>query len=363
MYLEQLNLRNFRSYSRTAIALENGMNILLGENGAGKTNVLEAIYLLSTTRSHRNDDDRELILFNQEAARVDGLVHSRQGDNRLTVVLQRKGKSLLVNGQPVKRNSEFVGRLNAVLFSPGDMDLFDTAPKSRRRLVDMEMGKLSSLYMYNLSLYLKCLKERNLYLKGDTDPVMLETYTEMLVEPAAHIVKDRARFVASLNTYLSYFYKQISGGEHTVAMVYRSFIAETEEEAAMREQITQVYGATREKDLFLKQTNAGIHREDYEFLLDGKNVSRYGSQGQKRMVILALKLSIVQIIYQLKREYPVLLLDDVFSELDENRRAALLKLLPESVQTIITATDLQDIDRLHRNNLQILTVRKGRVSA
>ncbi|MBR0137207.1 MAG: DNA replication/repair protein RecF [Erysipelotrichaceae bacterium] len=361
MYVKNIKLRNFRNYSYLNLDLVSGMNILLGNNGEGKTNLLEAIYLLSTTRSHRNDDNKEMIAFNQQFAAVEGTVVSSQSEDKLGIVVQKTGKTLLLNNHPVKKNSEFIGKANAVLFSPSDMNLFTDSPKIRRRLIDVELGKLSNAYMYNLSNYLKCLKERNAFLKTSSNNLLLETYTELLIDPQIRIIKERAKFIKFLNAYITYFYNQLSGGQEKVQIVYRSFINEREDEEVMRNQLKEAYDNSKDKDIFTRQTNLGIHREDYDFYLNGLNVAKYSSQGQKRMVLLALKLSIVQIIYQLKREYPVLLLDDVFSELDANHRVCLLKLLPNSVQTIITTTDIREINLIRSQNVNVLHVEKGAI--
>ncbi len=359
MYIEKVRLKNFRNYQNQTIQFKNGMNILLGPNGVGKTNLLESIYLLSTTRSHRNDNEKEMIAFNQDFAAVEGIVQSSTGRDKLDIVIHKNGKSLLVNNVSCKRNSEFIGKLNAVIFSPNDMNLFDASPKERRRLIDMEMGKLSSRYTYNLSAYLKSLKQRNAYLKQGSDNVLLETYTEMLYEPQMHIIKERNLFINSLNAYLSYFYKEISGSDVKLQIVYRSFVKEKNDNEKILEEIKQTYANMLEKDIYLKQTNTGIHREDYEFYLNNMNVAKYCSQGQKRMVLLALKLSIVQIIYQIKREYPIILLDDVFSELDQSHRIGLLRLLPKTVQSIITTTDLREVNSISKTNVNIINFSMG----
>ena len=239
------------------------------------------------------------------------------------------------------------------------MNLFDDSPRERRRLIDMEIGKLSTSYMNNLSNYLKCLKERNAYLKQGNDKTVLETYTEMIYKPQINIIRERSAFINSLNLYLTYFYNEISGSDNELKMVYQSFIEETKDEKIMLDQIDKTYERMMERDILLKQTNIGIHREDYQFYLNKLDVSKYCSQGQKRMVILALKLSLVQIIYQIKREYPILLLDDVFSELDSNHRSCLLRLLPNSIQTIITTTDLREVNSIRPQDVNIINIKKG----
>ena len=359
MYIESLKLKRFRNYSNQLFELKNGMNLILGDNGIGKTNLLESIYLLSTTRSHRNDDEKDMISFNEEFASVEGIVVNKNGRDKLDIILHKKGKTLSVNNILVKKNSQFIGKINAVLFSPSEMNLFDDSPRERRRLIDMEIGKLSTSYMNNLSNYLKCLKERNAYLKQGNDKTVLETYTEMIYKPQINIIRERSAFINSLNLYLTYFYNEISGSDNELKMVYQSFIEETKDEKIMLDQIDKTYEKMMDRDILLKQTNIGIHREDYQFYLNKLDVSKYCSQGQKRMVILALKLSLVQIIYQIKREYPILLLDDVFSELDSNHRSCLLRLLPNSIQTIITTTDLREVNSIRPQDVNIINIKKG----
>ena len=300
-----------------------------------------------------------MISFNEEFASVEGIVVNKNGRDKLDIILHKKGKTLSLNNILVKKNSQFIGKINAVLFSPSEMNLFDDSPRERRRLIDMEIGKLSTSYMNNLSNYLKCLKERNAYLKQGNDKTVLETYTEMIYKPQINIIRERSAFINSLNLYLTYFYNEISGSDNELKMVYQSFIEETKDEKIMLDQIDKTYEKMMERDILLKQTNIGIHREDYQFYLNKLDVSKYCSQGQKRMVILALKLSLVQIIYQIKREYPILLLDDVFSELDSNHRSCLLRLLPNSIQTIITTTDLREVNSIRPQDVNIINIKKG----
>ena len=359
MYVSSIRLRNYRNYENQIINFDRGMNIVIGNNGEGKTNLLEAIYLLSTTRSHRVDDNRELIRFDSEFGSVEGNVIFNNQSSRLSVVVHKKGKTLMINNNPVRKNSEFIGKLNAVLFAPDDMNLFDDSPKIRRRLFDIEIGKLYSIYMYSLSNYLKYLKERNNYLKGNVDRLMLETLTEIMYEPQIRIIKERNSFINRVNKYLSIYYSQISGEEHDLKIEYRSVIAEKENEEVMKQQLIKLYENIRERDIYLKQTNTGVHREDYVFYLDGRDVSMYCSQGQKRTVILALKMAVVQIIYDIRKEYPVLLLDDLFSELDSNRRYNVLKMLPSSIQTIITTTDAREAELIRDKIVNFINIEKG----
>ena len=193
------------------------------------------------------------------------------------------------------------------------------------------------------------------------EKIMLETYTEMLFEPEINIIRERAAFIDNLNMYMSYFYNQINGENDQVTIRYQSMIDEKNDRDVMLQQLKTNYDNTLDRDVYLKQTNTGIHREDYIFYLNDREVSKFCSQGQKRMILLALKLSIVQIIFKIKREYPILLLDDVMSELDANKRERLLRLLPETVQTVITTTDLQEMSLIDPKNVNVRRERKGMI--
>ena len=359
MYLDSVRLRNYRNYENQIIQFDKGMNIIIGNNGEGKTNLLESIYLLSTTRSHRIDENKELIRFDSEFGSIEGNVISNNQTTKLSVIVHKKGKTLLINNNMVRKTSEFIGRFNAVLFAPDDMNLFDDSPRIRRRLFDIEIGKLYAVYMYEMNSYLKYLKERNNYLKGNVEPVMLETLTEMIYKPQIGIIKERNIFINKVNEYISSYYSQISGENHHLKVEYKSIIEEKNDEELMLNQLKTLYRNIQDRDIYLKQTNTGIHREDYVFYLDDKNVSLYCSQGQKRTVILALKMAIMQIIYDIRKEYPVLLLDDMFSELDSSRRYNILKLLPASIQTIITTTDAREAELIKDKSVNFISIRKG----
>ena len=360
MYIDQIRLKSFRNYDQCSINLTNGINIFIGKNGQGKTNLLESIYFMSTTKSHRNIEDVQLIKMNEEFSCVDCHTCYDSHDVWYSAVIHKKGKTLCIRNQAVKKVSEFMGKINAVLFSPTDMNLFDASPKYRRHFLDVELGKMSTVYINQLNQYNRLLKERNAYLKQDSlDSVLFDSITEQMILPQVFILKKRHVFIEKLNTYISKYYQLISDSDDVIDIQYESVVPYNIDDEIIKSDLVNKYVASRDRDIFLKQTNLGIHREDIIFRINNHDVLAMASQGQKRMIVIALKLALVSIIHEYTGEYPILLLDDVFSELDVYKRNRLVQMLPKKVQTIITTTDKNDLLDSIINQAVIYVIEKG----
>lgn len=360
MYIDQLRLKFFRNYDSCNINLNPGINIFIGKNGQGKTNLLESVYFLSTTKSHRGMEDIQLIQFNQDFACIDAHVCYENQSMIYSAVIHKRGKTLCIRNQPVKKVSEFIGKINAVLFSPLDMNLFDASPKYRRRLIDVELGKMSNQYITQLNQYNHLLKERNSYLKQErVDIVLLDTITEQMMKPQLQIMKKRYLFVHQLNEYLPKLYQEMSRSDDVVQVHYLSMIDYHVDDTVMLQNLQQKFDSLKERDMLLRMTNTGIHREDISFTLNGHEVNLVASQGQKRMIVVALKLALISIIHEYTGEYPILLLDDVLSELDVEKKNNLIHLLPKEVQTIITTTEKDDLLQSIIDRSLIYVVEKG----
>ena len=360
MYIDQLRLKSFRNYDQCAITLHPGINIFIGKNGQGKTNLLESIYFMSTTKSHRNIEDVQLIKLNEEFSCVD--CHACYDDQAVwySAVIHKKGKTLCIRNQAVKKVSEFMGKINAVLFSPTDMNLFDASPKYRRHFLDVELGKMSNLYINQLNVYNRLLKERNAYLKQDCiDYALFDSITEQMLLPQVSIIKKRYTFIEKINSYISKFYQLMNESDDVIMVHYDSVVSYNVDDEIIKRDLLQKYEASKERDVLLHQTNMGIHREDIVFTINGHDVLAMASQGQKRMIIIALKLSLVSIIHEYTGEYPILLLDDVLSELDIHKKNRLIQILPKKVQTIITTTDPEDLLDSIVNQALIYKIEKG----
>lgn len=352
MKLEKLRLHNYRNYADLQMEFADGIHILSGKNAQGKTNLLEAILYLSTTRSHRSNDDKDLIKEGEDAFFIKALIQKQRRQEEIRIALNEKGKNLFIYQNPVHRVSDFIGEFNSVMFCPDDMNLFQASPRVRRRFVDMELSKVSKTYVATLYLATRLLKERNAYLKQDhMDMAYLDVLTAQLVDASVVIMKQRYHFLQELLATCEGFYRELSNDDTQISVRYGSCVPYAEDETALRTALSKRYERNRQRDLLLKQTTCGIHKEDFIFELNGKELESYASQGQKRSVLLALKIGMVHMIHNMIDEYPVLLLDDVFSELDSTRRKKLLKSLPEEVQIFISTTDpidLKALDSLRR---------------
>lgn len=339
MIVKNIKLRNFRNYQNTSISFDKGMYVLIGKNGQGKTNFLEALYYLSCTKSHRTNEQNHLIKKDEIFFMLEAQVQKINNKVDIKCVLNEKGKNLFIYHQSIKKVSDFIGEVNTVMFCPNDLFLFEATPKERRKFVDLELSKLSKSYTYALNTYYSLLKERNAYLKRSRiDQHFIEVMNERMIDLQVTIIKQRKKCIDDLIENSKNFYLQLSNDQTSIGCHYQSFV-EYEDEEIMKENMRSKYKKSYERDILYKQTHIGIHKDDFIFMIEGQPVCSYASQGQKRSIVLALKLGVVETIYLVNKEYPILLLDDVFSELDEKRREMLMKLLKKDMQIFISTTD------------------------
>jgi len=363
MNITKLSLRQFRNYEHTDVVFDQGIHLITGKNAQGKTNLLEAIAYLSTTRSHRTNNDADLIQEGKDSFVLKASIQKKQRRLELRAALNEQGKNLFLYRTAMKRVSDFIGEFNAVLFCPDDMALFQASPRVRRRFIDMELSKLSKSYTRVLTEAGKLLKERNAYLKQDhLDMNYLNIVNERLIEKQVIIIRQRQHFLQDLLKNCQQFYQELSQDGTELSFTYQSCIPYCEDEERLKEYLRKKYDKYLERDCYMKQTTIGIHKEDFMFLINGRELSSYASQGQKRSVLLSMKIGIVYMIYDVIQEYPVLLMDDVFSELDETRKQKLLSSLPPNVQIFITTTDLGEIPIVKDRNYIVWNVEHGTIS-
>lgn len=342
MRITHITLKQFRNYDKLELFVQKNLLFFLGDNAQGKTNLLEALYYASTIRSFRTSNDFEMIQFNKEFSKINIEFQRSQQNTELCVIVNKDGKYIQLDGNPVSKISTVVGQLNAVLFCPMDMKLLFTSPRERRKFLDMELGKISTKYMNDLLIFQKLLRERNAYLKQKTfDSVYFDALNERFIEIQIEIMLARNTFIKLLEQFSSKIYQHLSGEELSLNIVYKSCI-DINSKDEMYKSLLKKYERNLSKEKEQMTTLFGIHREDFEIYLDDKNVSLYGSQGQKRSCILSLKIGLLEVIRKKIGEYPILLLDDVLSELDEKHRIALFKVIPKEVQTFITSTELNE---------------------
>lgn len=356
MIIKNLTLRNFRNIESCDITFHPGMNFIIGDNAQGKTNLLESLVYLSLTRSHRIANDKKLIKEGALFADIRCTFSDNDRHQQIEAVLSGKGKTLMIQKQPVLRSSEFIGLLNVILFAPDDLKVFSDSPRERRRIMNQEITKISTRYLLSLNRYQNLLKDRNTLLKQYTpDPVYLETLNEKMSEEEVLIMEKRKEFETGINEKINLLYQKISGEENHVNIRYTCCL-DTE---ITKENILELHKKFTQKDIEIRMTNTGIHREDIVFLMNDRNVSEIASQGQKRMVMLAFKFALREYILKTTKKDVVILLDDVLSELDKEKQKKLLQMAADTSQCIITATDLPF--NTERQRERIYHVKEGKI--
>lgn len=351
MIVESIELQNYRNYQELHMDFSAGANLLYGDNAQGKTNLLEALYVCSLAKSHRGSKDKELIRFDQEESHIKLNVRKSDVPYRIDMHLKKNmAKGIAINGIPIKKASELFGMVNMVFFSPEDLNLIKNGPSERRRFLDFELCQLDKPYVYSLIQYNKALLQRNKLLKElSIRPEYEETldiWDIQLCQYGKEIIRSRKAFTRRLNEIVKETHGNLSGGREELALVY-----EPDVEA---DGLPQKIARNRNLDVRMKTTTTGPHRDDLCFFSNGLDLRKYGSQGQQRTAALSLKLAEIELVKALIKDYPVLLLDDVLSELDGKRQNHLLEGI-RHIQTMITCTGLEDfikhsfpIDRMYQ---------------
>lgn len=338
MIIKSLELDNFRNYGTLSINFDSGTNILYGDNAQGKTNILEAIYLSATTKSHKGSKDRDIIHFDAEEAHIRTYVVKDGLENRVDMHLRKnKSKGIAINGQKIKKAADLLGLLNVVFFSPEDLSIIKNGPSERRRFVDMELCQLDKFYLNDLNNYNKIVNQRNKLLKEISfNPGLKDTlfvWDSQLVSYGSKLINRRKAFIAQLNEIIYEIHTKLSGGKEELHIVY--------EPDVLPEDFEKKLEVSQERDVRLKQTSIGPHRDDFSFMVGEIDIRKFGSQGQQRTAALSLKLSEIELVKKITKDTPLLLLDDVLSELDSNRQNYLLNSIGD-IQTIITCTGLEE---------------------
>jgi len=336
--IESLKLKNFRNYEYLDLDLDSETNIFYGDNAQGKTNILEAVYLSGTTKSHRGAKDKDMIRFGQDEAHVRTVVEKKEIQYQIDVHLKRNHpKGIAINKMPIRKASELFGLLNLVFFSPEDLNIIKNGPAQRRRFIDLELSQLDKVYLSDLSNYNRAVNQRNSLLKesspGKEINDTLDLWEEQIIRYGNQVMERREEFINEINEIIADIHKRLTKEENRFQLVYEPGSGDLPLEMAIKK--------NRERDLRVKSTTVGPHRDDIGFRLGDLDLRRYGSQGQQRSAALALKLSEIEIVRRKTGETPVLLLDDVLSELDKHRQNALLDNIND-IQTLITCTGVDE---------------------
>jgi len=349
MKIDKLKLINFRNYNKLDIEFNNHLNIIIGNNAQGKTNILEAIYFLSITKSFFSINDNICIKNGNLFFKIIGDITTKNSKKKLSIMFNENGKKLRINSNEIKKHAIYIGNLKVVLFNLDNIKLIKDAPGNRRKFLNIEISQLDNKYISILNEYNIILKQRNEYLKvirnGKINEIYFEILNEKLITLAVSIYEYRIRFIKMINKYITDIFKDISGYDDLlIKYIPNVDISDINNiKVNMEEKIKNNY----EREILYGNSLVGPHRDDFSFKLGDDDLISYGSQGQLKMAILALKLAEVNVFKDICMEYPVLLLDDLFSELDVNKRNKVIKYLNNDIQTIVTTTDLENID----NNL------------
>lgn len=338
MFIKSIELADYRNYESLTMQFDKGTNILYGDNAQGKTNILEAIFVAATTKSHRGSKDREIIRFDKEEAHIRTYLEKDGVETRVDMHLRRnKSKGIAIDGQKIRKAADLLGLCNVVFFSPEDLGIIKNGPSERRRFVDMELCQLDSLYLYNLNHYNKIIDQRNKLLKDMyMSPDLKETlgiWDMQLVSFGNKIIERRRLFAEQLNEIINGIHNKLSGGKENLIIQYEPDVETEDFEKRLK--------SSHDRDIKAKMTSVGPHRDDFSFLIGDIDIRKYGSQGQQRTAALSLKLSEIELVKKIAKDTPVLLLDDVLSELDSNRQNYLLNSIGD-IQTIITCTGLEE---------------------
>lgn len=359
MFIKKLQLLNYRNYEALNIDLGPNVNVFMGDNAQGKTNILEAIYYCAFAKSHRTSRDKELINWNSENAFLSVTVGKERLDKRIDISILKDGKKAIrINKIKISKIGELFGNFNVVMFSPEDLKIIKDSPGVRRKFIDMELCQLDHKYYYNLVQYNKVLNERNVVLKNKSiNKDILDIYDMQLVEFGYNIVMQRINYINKLNQYSKQIHNDITSGKENIEFKYVSTIRDLEN---IKESFYAQLERNRRKDIDKGLTSVGPHRDDFMVFINDIDTKSYGSQGQQRTAVLTIKFSSLKIIKELTGEYPVLLLDDVLSELDFSRKRYILSTIGE-IQTIITCTGIEDLYEYLDDKSKVFKVKDGAI--
>lgn len=358
MKINSLSLRNFRNYESLDISFNPSRNIIVGENAQGKTNLVESVYMCSFARSFRTSNSTDLVMFGKDMCLISADIESSSFDRKIGISVTRQGKKMIKkDGKPVSRTAELLNNLVVVIFSPEDLRIIKDSPDKRRNFINKEISQLRPRYFECLKNYNDALKQKNALLKNDVImDEMLDIYDSQLAYNGYELVKYRRNFVDKLSACSSELQSRISQGREILEITYSESCR-----ADSAEQMMAEFAVSREKDRMYRSASIGPHRDDLEFFINGKDARKFGSQGQQRTIALCMKLAEVRIARDVLMENPVLILDDVLSELDIERQKFLLKEI-DDVQLFITSTELGDEMISEMKDASIFNVSCGNIT-
>ena len=366
MILKKIELLNFRNYEKLSTRFYKGINIIYGDNAQGKTNLLESIYVLGITKSHRSFIDNSLIKNSMNRASISGTINNGGLDVNLKVIIDNKKKLLKIDNSTIKKVSDYISNMNIIIFYPEDLELLKGSPQIRRKYFNLELSQLYSNYYIVLNEYNKLLKIRNEYLKKmckniNVDKYYFDILTNYLVDKAIIIMKIRNKYIEKINNYCESIFSDIMKIKNFKIKYIPSIDVNFSDDEKNKILLKNLYDEKLNYDIKMCSTTFGPHKDDFEFLLDEYNLKNYGSQGQQRIAVLCLKLAEIQIFKKFKNTTPILLLDDVFSELSDDKKNNLMKYISKDIQTIITTTELNNLDKKLVKKSKLFKIENGKL--
>ncbi len=366
MKLRELKLINFRNYKEVNLEFDPSINIFIGDNGSGKTNILEAIYVLSLTKSGRFGNDVDLIKTGETNSVIEGMVNLGDYEKKYKLSIDKLSKKVYINSNQIKKISNYIGEFSITSFLPNDIEVIKGSPSIRRNLLNIQIGLLYNNYLSYVNEYNSLLKIRNEYLKrlninGMSDSKYLDVINSKMIDISVKIYYFRFFYISEINKILPNIYKKLSGNSGIVIDYQTSLGISEYDESKIREIMQIKYKKNLYKEMMQGMTLTGLHRDDLLFLVNNMDSKIYASQGQQRLIVIAYKIAELMVYKKIKKEYPVLLLDDVFSEIDIKKRNNIIKFLKRDIQVIITTTDLEEIDPNLVKNAKIFKIKNGEI--
>ncbi len=362
MYLKNIKISNFRNYDKLELDLYKNVNIIYGNNGQGKTNLLESIYLLGLTKSHRSYIDNNIIKNDKEFLKINGNIYFNKIKSNLEIIINKDEKILKIDKTKINKVSDYISKMHVIIFSPDDLELIKGSPSERRKFLNLELSQLNKDYYIILNDYNKLLKMRNNYLKKkEIDDSYLEILTDYLIDKATYIYKLRNKLIERINEYCTDIYKNLTNLDNFYIRYVPSIELKKYDNESIKKALLKEFKNKKQKEIKYQTTLIGPQRDDIEFYIEDKNLKNYGSQGQQRMSILAIKLAEINIFKKYIDDYPILLLDDVFSELDKKKKNNLLNYINSDIQVIITTTDLITISKKLLRDAKLIKIDNGNI--
>ena len=363
MRIKNIELKNYRNYDNLNINFNDNLNIIIGDNAQGKTNLLESIYVLAVTKSFLSNNDKSIIKFNNHYTKINGLIEGKYNVNTLELLINDNGKCVKINNKEIKKLSDYISNMNVIIFSSNDIVIFKDSPSSRRKYFNIQISQINKNYLKYLNDYNVILRQRNEFLKildikKENDIKYFDILTDKYVDLATDISRYRNKYINDINSYLDDIFRFITGMSG-LSINYISNINYSDDfdKNILKKKIKDNF----DREIQYKTTLLGPNRDDFIFMLNGKNLSSFGSQGQIRSAVLSLKLAEVKLFYEITNDEPILLLDDVMSELDDNRQLHLLETIEGKVQTFLTTTTLDHVKNKMTVEPEIFYVQQGEI--